>query len=115
MWVKPDAQGGQVGQVLLAITQGKPNTFGGWNISGSQPKFINFSSKLNNAPNFTAIAVYPNTQKWLYAAGTQDGKVYLWDQAVGLLPIRILNGGNHQGTHHYPGLVARWDLVSCQL
>jgi WD40 repeat protein len=91
MWVK------QGGQALLAITQGNPNTFGGWNISSSKPKFVNASSGLNNAPNFTAIAAYPNNQKWLYAAGTQDGKVYLWEQSAQLLPFRILNGGSIKG------------------
>jgi serine/threonine protein kinase len=92
MWIN------QGGQALLAIIQGNPNTFGGWgDISGSRPTFANFSRQLNNASNFTAIATYPNTQKWLYAAGTQDGKVYLWDQSAGQLPVRILNGGSIKG------------------
>lgn len=90
MWIK------QGGQALLAITQGNPNTFGGWDVGSSKPTFANLSRGLNNAPNFTAMAVYPNNQKWLYAAGTQDGKVYLWDQSV-YLPFRILNGGSIKG------------------
>jgi WD40 repeat protein len=42
--------------------------------------------------------MYPNTLKNLYAAGTRNGLVYLWDEQAGQLPIRILKGGAIQGS-----------------
>lgn len=87
----------QDGQSLLSITQGKPNILVGWNIDSRDPDTpINVSEDLNNPPNFTAIAACPDTQKYLYAAGTQDGKVYLWEKAENI-PTRILNGGTVNG------------------
>jgi serine/threonine protein kinase len=86
------------GKSLFSIIQGNPNVFFVWNISANRAnKTFNVSKDLNNAPNFTAIATYPNTQKVLYAGGTQDGKVYLWDDNSGLVPIRIFNGGTIKG------------------
>ncbi|QBD74709.1 hypothetical protein EPA93_01365 [Ktedonosporobacter rubrisoli] len=90
--------GGGHGESLFSITKGKPDVFVGWNIDSPNPnKPVNVSSVLNNPPGFTALAAHPNNQKDLYAAGTQDGKVYLWDDKVGQLPIRILHGGDIKG------------------
>jgi len=86
-----------VAQSLLSITQGKPNLLVGWNIDGATPHVLVNISELNNFPPFTTIATSSNTQKHLYAAGTQSGEVYLWDDDTGQLPKRILKGGSIKG------------------
>jgi serine/threonine protein kinase len=93
-WVQ---QPGPPPLALLSIVQGNPNVFVGWGISNDKEAGSagSVNSNLNNPPNFTAIATYPD--KDLYVAGTQDGKVYFWNVSQGMVPIRIFNGGTIKG------------------
>jgi eukaryotic-like serine/threonine-protein kinase len=43
-----------------------------------------------DATGFTYIVAYPKVDKSMFAAGTEDGKIYIWDGQTMKLPVRTL-------------------------
>lgn len=86
------------GQRLLGITDGfgPLNVVFGWD-PVNQPRTLLRFGIPQDAAEFTYIAAYPKADKRLFAAGTKDGRIYVWNGQTRTLPVRVLFSPAIQG------------------
>jgi serine/threonine protein kinase len=68
---------------------GPLNTIFGWDLSGQSDDLLRFGIP-SDASEFTTLVTHPSAKSNMFAAGTKDGKIYLWSGETRKLPIRTL-------------------------
>jgi serine/threonine protein kinase len=61
----------------------------GWDLAHQPGDQLRFGIP-QKAAAFTCLAACPGAGKQMFAAGTQDGKIYIWDGQMRKLPVRTL-------------------------
>jgi WD40 repeat protein len=61
----------------------------GWDLARQPGDLLRFGIPME-ATAFTCLAAYPGADKGMFAAGTMDGKIYIWDGQTRKLPVRTL-------------------------
>jgi WD40 repeat protein len=61
----------------------------GWDLARQPGDLLRFGIP-QEAATFTCLAAYPGSGKQMFASGTQDGKIYIWDGQTRKLPVRTL-------------------------
>lgn len=61
----------------------------GWDLALQPDDQLRFGIP-QDAAEFTCLATYPKADKEMFAAGTKDGKIYIWNGQVRKLPVRTL-------------------------
>ena len=61
----------------------------GWDLAGQPDDLLRFGIP-SDALDFTALATHPSATSTMFAAGTKDGKIYLWNGETRKLPFRTL-------------------------
>ena len=94
--VKALAWSAKGGNLLVLPKNGTRNTLMAWGLVQNVKKLDPFPA-LSPAIHFNAIAVSPTTDKSMFAAGTEEGEIYLWNGDVSNIPFRTLKSGGIRG------------------
>jgi WD40 repeat protein len=73
---------GIIGELVL-------DTIVGWDFASQSDDLLRFGIP-PEASEFTALATHPRATSNMFAAGTKDGKIYLWSGETRKLPVRTL-------------------------
>ncbi|HEY4386733.1 MAG TPA: WD40 repeat domain-containing serine/threonine-protein kinase [Ktedonobacteraceae bacterium] len=81
---------GSGGKRLICIYDSIPfNIMLGWDLAGKPNEPLRFGIP-PEAPDFTALATHPKPTNNMFAAGTENGTIYLWSGETKKMPIRTL-------------------------
>jgi WD40 repeat protein len=81
---------GSGGKRLVCIYNSAPFSFMlAWNLAGKPDEPLRFGMP-SEALNFTALATHPQPTNNMFAAGTENGTIYLWSGETKKMPIRTL-------------------------
>src|SRR5262249_20764146 len=79
--------------IIGIVDDGYPgNKLLGWDLKNSPKDAFLFNTPSNNT-YLTTVVTYPTTDKTLFAAGSKDGSVYIWNTNQNNLPARTLHSG----------------------
>jgi serine/threonine protein kinase len=82
---------GSGGKRLIGIIDGEGvDTIVGWDFARQSDDLLRFGIPSDAPLKFTALATHPSATNNMFAAGTGDGKIYLWSGETRKLPIRTL-------------------------
>ena len=94
--VKALAWSAKGGNLLVLPKNGTRNALMSWGLVQDVKKLDQFPA-ISPTIHFNAIAVSPTTDKSMFAAGTEESEIYLWNGDVSNIPFRTLKSGGVRG------------------